>query len=134
MNSEPPIHFERGQLGEWRNNRYGFEPFPPPSTPPETPQTGNNTSIENPPYRIFPSYNSQAVILLDRVGADYMHLTVEKFKRKRHDGEIDIPMGRLGVGTQKAALAIHIKDLADYIDRQREKAAKEQNKLMGWAA
>ncbi|NAS98818.1 hypothetical protein CU668_22080, partial [Pseudomonas syringae pv. actinidifoliorum] len=36
--------------------------------------------------------------------------------------------------SQKAALGIHLRDLADYIDRQREKAAKEQNQLMGRAA
>lgn len=71
---------------------------------------------------------------LDRVCADYMHLTVEKFKRKRLDGEIDIPIVRLGADTQNAALGIHLKDLADYIDRQRAKAAKEQNQLMGRAA
>ncbi|WP_203228382.1 pyocin activator PrtN family protein, partial [Pseudomonas amygdali] len=40
----------------------------------------------------------------------------------------------LGADSQKAALGIHLKDLADYIDRQREKAAKEQNQLMGRAA
>ncbi|MEE4707390.1 pyocin activator PrtN family protein [Pseudomonas alliivorans] len=80
------------------------------------------------------TYEGQAVIPLDRVCADYMNLTVEKFKRKRLDGEIDIPIVRLGADSQKAALGVHLKDLADYIDRQREKAAKEQNKLMRRAA
>jgi hypothetical protein len=41
---------------------------------------------------------------------------------------------RLGANSQKAALGIHLKDLANYIDRQREKAEKEQNQLMGRAA
>jgi hypothetical protein len=79
-------------------------------------------------------YDGQAVIPLDRVCADYMNLTVEEFKRKRLDGEIDIPVVRLGANSQKAALGIHLKDLANYIDRQREKAEKEQNQLMGRAA
>jgi len=77
---------------------------------------------------------SQTVIPLDRVCNDYMKLTVEKSKRKRLDGEIDIPVVRLGANSQKAALGIHIKGLADYIDRQREKASKEQNQSMGRAA
>jgi hypothetical protein len=82
-------------------------------------------------FLLMAQYNGQAVISLDRVCVDYMNLTVEKFKRKCLDGEIDIPIIRLGANTQKAALGIHIKDLAEYIDRQRGKAAHEQNKLMG---
>jgi hypothetical protein len=85
-------------------------------------------------FLLMAQYDGQAVIPLDRVCADYMHLTVEKFKRKRLDGEIDIPIVRLGADSQKAALGIHLNDLADYIDRQRAKAAKEQNQLMGRAA
>lgn len=82
-------------------------------------------------FLLMAQYDGQAVIPLQRVCSDYMHLTVEKFKRKRLDGEIDIPVVRLGANSQKAALGIHLKDLAEYIDRQREKAEKEQNQLMG---
>jgi hypothetical protein len=85
-------------------------------------------------FLLMAQYEGKAVIPLERVCEDYMHLTVEKFKRKRLDGEIDIPVIRLGANTQKAALGIHLNDLADYIDRQREKASKEQNQLMGRAA
>lgn len=85
-------------------------------------------------FLLMAQYDGQAVIPLDRVCADYMHLTVEKFKRKQLDGEIDIPVVRLGANSQKAALGIHLRDLADYIDSQREKALKEQNQLMGRAA
>jgi hypothetical protein len=85
-------------------------------------------------FLLMAQYDGQAVIPLDRVCVDYMHLTVEKFKRKQLDGEIDIPVTRLGANSQKAALGIHLKDLADYIDRQREKATKELNQLMGRAA
>ncbi|WP_460408887.1 pyocin activator PrtN family protein [Pseudomonas amygdali] len=85
-------------------------------------------------FLLMAQYEGQAVIPLDRVCKDYMHLTVEKFKRKRLDGEIDIPVVRLGADSQKAALGVHLTDLADYIDRQREKAAKEQNQLMGRVA
>ncbi len=85
-------------------------------------------------FLLMAQYDGQAVIPLDRVCNDYMHLTVEKFKRKRLDGEIDIPIVRLGAESQKAALGVHVQDLADYIDRQRNKALKEQNQLMGRAA
>ena len=82
-------------------------------------------------FLLMAQYEGRAVIPLEIVCTDYMHLTVEKFKRKRLDGEIDIPIVRLGADTQKAALGIHLKDLADYIDRQTEKARNEQNQLMG---
>lgn len=34
-------------------------------------------------FLLMAQYNGQAVIPLDRVCADYMNLTVEKFKQKR---------------------------------------------------
>ena len=82
-------------------------------------------------FLLMAQYNGQAVIPLDRVCADYMNLTVEKFKQKRLSGEIDIPVVRMGANSQKAGLGIYLKDLSDYIDRQHEKADKEQNQLMG---
>ncbi|WP_122433866.1 pyocin activator PrtN family protein [Pseudomonas viridiflava] len=82
-------------------------------------------------FLLMAQYDGQAVIPLDRVCLDYMNLSVEKFKRKRLDGEIDIPVVRLGAESQKAGLGVYLNDLADYIDRQREKAVREQNQLMG---
>jgi hypothetical protein len=80
-------------------------------------------------YLLMAQYEGQAVIPLQRVCADYMHLTVEKFKHKCLSGEIDIPIIRMGAESQKASLGIHLKDLADYIDRQRAKATMENDKL-----
>ena len=82
-------------------------------------------------FLLMAQYGGQAVIPVREVCKDYMQLTVEKFKLKCLSGEIDIPIVRLGANSQKAALGIHIQDLAKYIDTQREKAANEQNKLMG---
>ena len=76
-------------------------------------------------------YEGQAVIPVERVCIDYMNLTIEKFKHKQLNGEIDIPLIRLGANTQKAALGIHIQDLAEYIDSQRAKALKEQSQMKG---
>ncbi|MNI12146.1 Pyocin activator protein PrtN [compost metagenome] len=85
-------------------------------------------------FLLMAQYEGRAVIPLHLVCTDYMNLTVEKFKKKCLDGEIDIPIVRLGAASQKAALGIHLKDLADYIDRQHEKATIEQRKLMGKVA
>ncbi|MBD9599224.1 pyocin activator PrtN family protein [Pseudomonas sp. PDM10] len=82
-------------------------------------------------FLLMAQYNGQAVIPLERVCADYMNLTLVKFKQKRLSGEIDIPITRLGANSQKAGLGVHIKDLAEYIDKQRESAIREQNQLMG---
>lgn len=82
-------------------------------------------------FLLMAQYGGQAVIPLSRVCTDYMNLTVEKFKYKQLTGEIDIPIVRLGARSQKAGLGIHLKDLAEYIDRQREDAVREQNQLMG---
>jgi hypothetical protein len=80
-------------------------------------------------FLLMAQYNGQAVIPLSQVCSDYMGLTVEKFKIKQLSGEIKIPIVRLGANTQKAALGIHLKDLADYIDSQRDKAIREANQL-----
>jgi hypothetical protein len=81
-------------------------------------------------FLLMAQYSGQAVIPLSQVCADYMGLTVEKFKSKCLSGEIQIPITRLGANSQKASLGIHVKDLAEYIDRQRAKATDEQNKLL----
>lgn len=81
-------------------------------------------------FLLMAQYDGQAVIPLAKVCSDYMNLTVEKFKHKVLTGEIDIPLTRLGAESQKAYLGIHLQDLADYIDKQRQRAAIEQNKLM----
>lgn len=82
-------------------------------------------------FLLMAQYDGKAVIPLNRICADYMNLTVEKFKQKQFNGEIDIPITRLGANSQKALLGIHIKDLAEYIDRQRAKALEEHKKIIG---
>lgn len=82
-------------------------------------------------FLLMAQYEGKVVIPIDRVCADYMNLTVEKFKSKCHHGEIELPIVRTGANSQKAALGVHINDLASYIDNQREKATTELNKLLG---
>lgn len=82
-------------------------------------------------FLLMAQYDGQAVIPLSRVCTDYMGLTVEKLKSKCLSGEIDLPIVRLGTVSQKAALGVHLVDLADYIDKQRELASEQHAKLMG---
>ena len=82
-------------------------------------------------FLLMAQYNGQAVIPLSQVCTDYMGLTVEKFKNKCATGEIDIPIVRLGAESQKAALGVHVADLAKYIDAQRVRAKSDHEKLMG---
>jgi len=80
-------------------------------------------------FLLVAQYGGKAVIPLTDVCVDYMGLTVEKFKAKQISGEINIPVVRLGANSQKAALGIHLKDLADYIDTQHQKAIMEVQKI-----
>ncbi|MHC8334740.1 pyocin activator PrtN family protein [Pseudomonas sp. LB3P25] len=82
-------------------------------------------------FLLMAQYNGRAIIPLSQVCGDYMGLTVEKLKSKCLSGEIDLPIVRLGAVSQKAALGVHLADLADYIDKQRAKASAEHEKLMG---
>jgi hypothetical protein len=79
---------------------------------------------------LMAQYDGQAVIPIEWVCRDFLGLSVDKFKRKRLMGEIDIPVIRLGANSQKANLGVHLEDLAAYIDRQREAAIREQDQLM----
>lgn len=55
-------------------------------------------------------------------------LTLPVFMRKVNAGEIDLPVVKMEA-SQKGARMVHLKDLADYIDRQREAAAKELRQM-----
>jgi len=45
-------------------------------------------------------------------------------------GQIKLPIIRIE-DSQKAAKGVHLTDLADYLDQQREKALKESRQLSG---
>ncbi len=65
-----------------------------------------------------------AVIPLERVRDDYFDgMTDRAFKRSLADGRIRLPVTRMA-GSQKAARGVHLNDLAEYIDRQREEALR----------
>jgi hypothetical protein len=87
----------------------------------------------NTAFLLMAQYNGAAVIPLEMVCQDYFrHLTVEKLLRKILAGEIALPVLRIEK-SQKAARGVHLSDLADYLDKQREAALKECQQLSGVA-
>jgi len=80
-------------------------------------------------FLLMAQYEGKAIIPLSTVCADYFtHLTIEMFQRKVLAGQIKIPITRLEP-SQKSAKGIHITDLANYLDEQREAALKECHQL-----
>jgi hypothetical protein len=85
----------------------------------------------NTAFLLMAQYNGAAVIPLESVCRDFFrHLTVEKLLRKTLAGEIALPVLRIEK-SQKAARGVHLSDLADYLDKQREAALKECRQLTG---
>lgn len=83
----------------------------------------------NTTFLLMAQYNGLAVIPLETVCRDYFrHLSVDQFLRKSLKGEIVLPVVRMD-GSQKCAKGVHVNDLADYLDRQAEKARKECGQL-----
>lgn len=82
-------------------------------------------------FLLMARYEGLPVIPVDTVCRDFFtHLTPDKFVRKIGAGELAIPLVRME-GSQKAAKGVHLKDLADYLDKQRERALKECRQLNG---
>lgn len=82
----------------------------------------------NTAFLLMSQYNA-AIIPVEKVCADYFaHLTPQQFARKVNAGDIDIVLTRIEA-SQKAALGVHLADLASYIDTRRAAAQKENNQL-----
>jgi hypothetical protein len=85
----------------------------------------------NTAFLLMAQYNGRAVIPIEDVCRDYFqHLEPGQFRRKLAAGEIDLAVMRMEK-SQKAALGIHLQDLAGYIDRQRAAAERERKALCG---
>lgn len=56
------------------------------------------------------------------------HLTPAKLRSKIVAGVIDLPLVRIE-NSQKAAQGVHLANLARYLDLQRERAVRENDKL-----
>ncbi len=67
-----------------------------------------------------------AINPLELACKDYFaHLTTRHFIEKAAKSDIKIPIVRMEASSQKAARGVHIDDLANWIDAQREAATKE---------
>lgn len=82
-------------------------------------------------FFLMAQYDGRVIVPLDRVCADYFtHLTPEKLKAKVAAGQIDLVIVPIEQ-CQKSARGVHVNDLADYLDIQRDKAKTEHDRQMG---
>ncbi|RAZ86921.1 pyocin activator PrtN family protein [Cereibacter johrii] len=80
-------------------------------------------------FLLMARHEGRAVLPPDVVCKEYFApLTLPVFMRKLNEGEIPLPLVRLD-RSQKGPKVIDIRDLAAYIDQQREAAAKELRQL-----
>jgi hypothetical protein len=85
----------------------------------------------NTSFLLMAQYDGLAVIPIDRVRRDYFaHLNEREFVRKLSRGDIPLPMVRMDA-SQKTAKGVHLVDLATYLDKRREAAAKELAAMTG---
>lgn len=74
-------------------------------------------------------HGGAAMISAEECCRDYFApLTLPVFLRKTAAGEIDLPIVRME-NSQKGARMVHLSDLAAYIDRRRDAAAKELKQM-----
>jgi hypothetical protein len=79
----------------------------------------------NTAFLFMAQYDGRAVIPLNVVCKDYFpHLKPDQLLRKVAIGEIRLPIMRIEK-SQKSAKGVHLQDLAEYIDRQRESARRD---------
>lgn len=80
-------------------------------------------------FMLMAKHNGAAMISAEVCCKDYFApLTLPVFMRKVGDGSIDLPLIRME-DSQKGAKMVHLSDLASYIDRRREAAAKELKQM-----
>lgn len=82
-------------------------------------------------FILMAQYDARAIVPLHLVCADYFtHLTPEKLKAKVAAGQIDLAIVPIEQ-SPKSACGVHVNDLANYLDIQRDKAKTEHDRLMG---
>ena len=81
-------------------------------------------------FFLMAQYN-QPIIPVDRLVKDYFsHLTLRTFLRKVDEGQLPLPLIRME-DSQKSSKGVHINDLANYLDAQRDKAQRTFNQMYG---
>lgn len=86
----------------------------------------------NTAFLLMAQYNAAAIIPVETVCKDYFsHMTPAQFMRKANAGEIDLPITRIDADSKKSAVGVHLGDLAEFIDKRREAARKENDQMQG---
>lgn len=94
-----------------------------------TPVTDESAESLTWAQRITKQYGGQFMIPVERVARDYFNMNTEPFMRKVAAGEIRFPIVRMYDDSQKAAKAIYVNDLAEYLERRHALAMKEFHAL-----
>ncbi|WP_374301383.1 pyocin activator PrtN family protein [Paracoccus sp. (in: a-proteobacteria)] len=70
-------------------------------------------------------YQGLPLVPVDRIVEDFFpHLSKTNFLRKVADGQIALPLVNIEA-SQKSAKAVHLTDLASYVDARRAEAKRE---------
>jgi len=81
-------------------------------------------------FMLMAQYDGRAVIPIEQVRDDYFgHLQLDKLIRKINTGEIKLPLARMDPSSQKTPKAVHLEDLAKYIDDRRAAGLKELEQI-----
>ncbi len=85
----------------------------------------------NTAFLLMAQYGGKAVIPLEDIRRDFFdHMSLDRLSRKVSAGELPLPIVRME-SSQKAWKGVHLVDLANYIDQQREAALAEFAKMNG---
>lgn len=80
-------------------------------------------------FMLMAQYDGAPMISAEQCCKDFFApLTLPVFMRKVKEGDIDLTMIPME-NSQKGARMIHLKDLADYIDKRRAAADKERKQM-----
>jgi hypothetical protein len=71
-------------------------------------------------------YNNAVIVPVDQVCKDYFsHLSPVKFIQKVRAGKIPLALVPVDASSQKSPRGVHLRDLAEHIDKQHARAKKE---------
>lgn len=81
-------------------------------------------------FFLMAQYN-QPIIPVEKLVKDYFsHLSLRSFLRKVDEGQLPLPLVRME-DSQKSSKGVHINDLAEYLDAQRDKANRTFKQMYG---
>lgn len=80
-------------------------------------------------FMLMARYDGIPIIPAQKVCEDFFpHLTLVKFLRKVHDGQIALPLVQIEE-SRKSAKGVHLEDLATYLDARHAAAQREYRRM-----